>query len=104
MSPLQVSQPLALALLADVAGDCCRPYHRWRGFCYVEQRAAGKGEGRGRTLALAGWAGAYMQRRLGPEAASSFERRRREGFFEKYLAGEAVLDIGYRGAIPRASR
>jgi SAM-dependent methyltransferase len=41
-----------------------------------------------------------MQRRVGPEAASNFERRRREGFFEKYLSGEAVLDIGYRGGDP----
>lgn len=40
------------------------------------------------------------QRHLGSEAARNFNRRQREGFFEKYLSGEAILDIGYRGGDP----
>lgn len=40
------------------------------------------------------------RRRIGPEAAKNFDRRRREGFFEKYLSGDAILDIGYRGGDP----
>ena len=36
-------------------------------------------------------------RALGPEAARNHERRVREGFIKKYLSGNAVLDIGYRG-------
>lgn len=39
-------------------------------------------------------------RHLGPEAANNFDRRQREGFFEKYLSGNAILDIGYRGGDP----
>ena len=41
-----------------------------------------------------------MARHLGPEAARNFDRRRREGFFETYLSGSAILDIGYRGEDP----
>src|SRR5579885_333894 len=41
-----------------------------------------------------------MARHLGPESARNFARREREGFFEKYLSGNAILDIGYRGADP----
>jgi SAM-dependent methyltransferase len=41
-------------------------------------------------------------RRLGPEAARNFPRREREGFFEKYLSGDAILDIGYRGELADA--
>jgi hypothetical protein len=41
-----------------------------------------------------------MTRYLGPEAARNLDRRPREDFIEKYLSGNAVLDIGYRGADP----
>jgi hypothetical protein len=41
-----------------------------------------------------------MNRHLGPEAARNWPRRWREGFIQKYLAGDAVLDIGYRGDDP----
>jgi SAM-dependent methyltransferase len=41
-------------------------------------------------------------RHLGPEAARNWNRRVREGFIDKYLAGEAVLDIGYRGSDPQS--
>ena len=41
-----------------------------------------------------------MNRRLGPEAAKNWPRRQREEFFQKYLTGDAILDIGYRGADP----
>ena len=37
------------------------------------------------------------ERRLGAETLRSHARRVREGFYERYLAGHAVLDIGYRG-------
>ncbi len=40
------------------------------------------------------------RRRIGPEAAKNSDRRQREGFFEKYLSGDAILDIGYRGGDP----
>ncbi len=43
-----------------------------------------------------------MNRRLGPAAAVNWDRRWREGFIQKYLAGDAVLDIGYRGEYPDA--
>ena len=43
-----------------------------------------------------------MNRHLGPEAARNWPRRWREGFIRKYLAGDAVLDIGYRGGDPDA--
>src|SRR5262245_13563378 len=36
-------------------------------------------------------------RNIGPEAARSYERRVESGFFRKYLSGEHILDIGYRG-------
>jgi hypothetical protein len=36
-------------------------------------------------------------RNIGPEAARSYQRRVETGFFDKYLAGENILDIGYRG-------
>jgi SAM-dependent methyltransferase len=37
------------------------------------------------------------ERRLGAETLRSHPRRLREGFYDRYLAGHAVLDIGYRG-------
>ena len=37
-------------------------------------------------------------RNIGPEAARSYQRRVESGFFAKYLSGENILDIGYRGA------
>ncbi len=37
------------------------------------------------------------ERRLGAETLRSHARRTREGFYDRYLAGQAVLDIGYRG-------
>jgi SAM-dependent methyltransferase len=43
-----------------------------------------------------------MLRHLGPESEKNIERRRREGFFEKYFTGPAVLDIGYRGDDPES--
>jgi len=43
-----------------------------------------------------------MTRHLGPEAARNLDRRRREGFFETYLHGEAILDIGYKGEDPES--
>lgn len=36
-------------------------------------------------------------RKLGPEAAKAQERRLKSGFVNRYLLGDAVLDIGYRG-------
>jgi SAM-dependent methyltransferase len=36
-------------------------------------------------------------RNIGPEAARSYQRRVDSGFFEKYLSGKHILDIGYRG-------
>jgi SAM-dependent methyltransferase len=41
-----------------------------------------------------------MDRELGPEAARSYRRRLAEGFFAKYLSGDAILDIGFRGGNP----
>jgi SAM-dependent methyltransferase len=43
-----------------------------------------------------------MDRHLGPESARNFHRRLREGFLSKYLSGDAILDIGYRGADPES--
>lgn len=43
-----------------------------------------------------------MDRVLGPEAAQNYRRRLAEGFFVKYLSGDAVLDIGYRGGNPKS--
>jgi len=34
---------------------------------------------------------------MGPEAAHNYERRLAEGFISKYVSGDAVLDIGYKG-------
>jgi hypothetical protein len=34
-----------------------------------------------------------MERRLGPESLKNWQRRQREGFFEKCLAGTAILDV-----------
>ena len=42
-----------------------------------------------------------MHRQLGPEASRNHERREAEGFYSKFLSGEAILDIGYRGDDPR---
>ena len=42
------------------------------------------------------------ERVLGPEAARNLGRRVAEGFMERYLSGEHVLDIGYRGGKPDA--
>jgi predicted SAM-dependent methyltransferase len=43
-----------------------------------------------------------MIRHLGPEAANNLQRRLREGFFDKYLSGDTILDIGYRGGDPNS--
>ncbi len=43
------------------------------------------------------------ERALGPEAARNHQRRVREGFIRKYLSGNAVLDIGYRGGESEAA-
>jgi SAM-dependent methyltransferase len=40
---------------------------------------------------------ALADRRLGAETMRSHARRLREGFYDRYLSGDAVLDIGYRG-------
>jgi SAM-dependent methyltransferase len=37
------------------------------------------------------------ERKLGAETFRSHARRLREGFYDQYLSGDAVLDIGYRG-------
>lgn len=41
-------------------------------------------------------------RRVGVELRKSHERRLREGFYEKYLGGAAILDIGFKGDDPKA--
>jgi SAM-dependent methyltransferase len=41
-------------------------------------------------------------RKLGAETMRSHARRLREGFYHRYLSGDAVLDIGYRGGKPDA--
>lgn len=38
-----------------------------------------------------------LQRRLGAETLRSHARRITEGFYDRYLSGDHVLDIGYRG-------
>jgi SAM-dependent methyltransferase len=38
-------------------------------------------------------------RKLGPETARSQARRLAEGFIDRYLSGERVLDIGFRGGL-----
>jgi SAM-dependent methyltransferase len=39
-------------------------------------------------------------RNIGPEAARSYQRRIEAGFFDKYLFGDNILDIGYQGSDP----
>lgn len=41
-------------------------------------------------------------RNVGPEAARSYRRRMEEGFFERYLCGQHILDIGFQGADPNS--
>ncbi len=41
-----------------------------------------------------------MIRKIGPEAEKNYVRRLREGFYDRYLSGENVLDIGFRGEDP----
>ncbi len=41
-------------------------------------------------------------RNLGPEAAQADARRVASGFYDRFLSGAAVLDIGYRGTTPNA--
>ena len=36
-------------------------------------------------------------RKVGPEAAKNYLKRQRESFFEHYLSGTNILDIGYKG-------
>ncbi len=42
------------------------------------------------------------QRKLGPETARNQARRAAEGFIERYLSGDHVLDIGFRGGLADA--
>ena len=39
-------------------------------------------------------------RKVGPEAARSYQRRLENGFFDRYLAGANILDIGFAGGDP----
>ncbi len=41
-------------------------------------------------------------RNLGPEAAQAHARRVASGFYDRFLSGAAVLDIGYRGTTSNA--
>lgn len=41
-------------------------------------------------------------RHVGPEAAKGYPRRLKEGFFDKYLSGKYVLDIGFQGGDPES--
>ncbi len=43
-----------------------------------------------------------MIRHLGPETGNNFERRKRDRILEKYLSGNSILDIGYRGGDPQS--
>lgn len=43
-----------------------------------------------------------MSRVLGPGAQKAYQMRLESGFMDRYLSGEAVLDIGYRGGNPDA--
>jgi hypothetical protein len=52
------------------------------------------------TLRHAGFVGAT--RTLGPETARQQARRLAEGFVERYLSGDHVLDIGFRGGMAGA--
>jgi SAM-dependent methyltransferase len=45
---------------------------------------------------------ARVPRKLGPETARNHARRQAEGFLARYLSGDHVLDIGYRGGLPDA--
>ncbi len=44
----------------------------------------------------------HAPRKLGPETARNHVRRTAEGFVKRYLSGNHVLDIGYRGGLPDA--
>jgi hypothetical protein len=39
-------------------------------------------------------------RQTGPESAKSYQRRKAGGFFDRYLSGANILDIGYKGGDP----
>lgn len=41
-------------------------------------------------------------RKVGPEASKNYVKRQRERFFENYLSGENILDIGFKGGTPDA--
>lgn len=41
-------------------------------------------------------------RRVGFESAKSYRRRCVDGFWDRYIRGQRVLDIGYRGGLPNA--
>jgi SAM-dependent methyltransferase len=41
-------------------------------------------------------------RQLGPETSHSHQRREAEGFYSKFLSGDSILDIGYRGGDPNS--
>jgi hypothetical protein len=41
-----------------------------------------------------------MRPQAGTETMKAYQRREAEGFFQKYLAGDSILDIGYRGGKP----
>jgi SAM-dependent methyltransferase len=45
---------------------------------------------------------ARAPRKLGPETARNQARRQAEGFIARYLSGDHVLDIGYRGGLADA--
>jgi SAM-dependent methyltransferase len=39
---------------------------------------------------------------LGPEVRKTYKRRIEGGFFDRFLSGEHILDIGYKGGNPKA--
>lgn len=41
-------------------------------------------------------------RNLGPEASQAHTRRMANGFYDQYLSGSAILDVGYRGTTVNA--
>lgn len=41
-------------------------------------------------------------RPLGPETSKNHKRREAEGFYSKFLSGDSILDIGYRGGDPNS--
>jgi SAM-dependent methyltransferase len=43
-----------------------------------------------------------MPRQLGPETLHSHQRREAEGFYSRFLSGDSILDIGYRGGDPNS--